>query len=249
MIGAFVLCATSSNAHAQLAYRLEHIDDPSSASSVYLEGLNNKGEVVGFAGTVGFRGFHWKQGVYTDLQTATGSSATTLSAAGINDRSIIVGTQDGEPRNFMIRNGQLRPLQIAPVDGVPSVIAINNRNQIVGRGQTSVFLWDRGTTTLLPRLPGSDDYVTTANDINDRGVVAGISGTVDQRSAVIWRDGAIIELGLPDETSNGQAKAINNFDQVVGDATGQPGVINGAKATYACIAKDFGLPAAPASTP
>ena len=78
---------------------------------------------------------------------------------------------------------------------------------------------------MLPRLPGSDDYVTTAVGINDRGVVAGMSGTVDERSAVIWKDGNIMALGLPEDTSNSQAKAINNFDQVVGDAYGQPGVI------------------------
>lgn len=223
--GALLLCMTSWSAQAQLAYRLEHIDDPSSPNYVYPAGLNNKGEVIGIAETIGTRGFHWKKGVYTDLQTATGSTATAMVPAGINDRSIIVGNQDVEPRTFMIRNGQLLPLRITTTDGVPSVIGINNRNQIVGRGQTSVFIWERGGATVLPRLPGSDDYVTTAVGINDRGVVAGISGTVDERSAVIWKDGAVIALGLPEDTSNSQAKAINNFDQVVGDAYGQPGVV------------------------
>jgi uncharacterized membrane protein len=221
--GAFLLCMTSWNAQAQLAYRMELIDDPSSQNDIFIEDLNNKGEVIGFvAQTIGTRGFRWKKGVYTDLQTATGSTATSMFPVGLNDRSIIVGNQDVEPRTFMIRNGQLLPLRI---DGGPSVIAINNRNQIVGRVQTSVFIWERGRTTILPKLPGSDDYVTTAAAINDRGIVAGISGTVDERSAVIWKDGAVIALGLPDETSNSTAKAINNFDQVVGDAYGQPGVI------------------------
>jgi probable HAF family extracellular repeat protein len=225
LLGALVLCATSWNAHAQLAYRLQHIDDPSSPNHVNPRHLNNKGEVIGTAGTTGTRGFHWKNGVYTDLQTATGSTASTMVPAGINDRSIIVGNQDVEPRSFMIRDGQLRPLQIATTGGVPSIIAINNRNQIVGRAESSVFIWERGRTTYLPRLPGSDDFVTTANGINDRGVVAGISGTIDERSAVIWRDGAVITLGLPDDTANAQAKAISNFDLVVGDASGQPGVV------------------------
>ena len=221
LLGALVLCATSWNAQAQLAYRLQHIDDPSSPSYVDPKGLNNKGEVIGTSGT---RGFHWKKGVYTDLQTATGSTATTMHPAGINDRSIIVGNQDVEPRNFMIRGGQLLPLQIATTSGA-SIIAINNRNQIVGRAQSSVFIWERGTTTYLPRLPDSDDFVTSAASINDRGVVAGISGAIDDRRAVIWKEGAIIALDPPEETVHSQAKAINNFDQAVGDATGQPGVV------------------------
>lgn len=225
LLGALVLGVTSWNAQAQLAYRLQHIDDPSSPNYVYPAGLNNKGEVTGTAETIGVRGFHWRKGVYTDLQVATGSNATYMSPAGINDRSIIVGTQDVEPRNFMIRDGQLRALQISTADGAPSVIAINNRNQVVGRGEASVFIWERGKTTFLPRLPGSDDFVTTALDINDRGVVAGISGTIDERLAVIWKDGAVIPLALPDDTSHSQAKAINNFDQVVGEARGQPGVV------------------------
>src|SRR5688572_10290582 len=114
LLGALVLCATSWNAQAQLAYRLQHIDNPSSPSHVDPKGLNNKGEVIGTSGT---RGFHWKNGVYTDLQTATGSTATSMHPAGINDRSIIVGNQDVEPRSFMIRDGQLLPLQIATTGG------------------------------------------------------------------------------------------------------------------------------------
>lgn len=222
LLGALVLCTVSWSVQAQLAYRLQHIDDPSNPHDVIPTDLNNKGEVVGTYLSIGTRGFHWKNGVYTDLQTATGSTATSMLPASINDRSIIVGNQDVEPRTFMIRNGQLLPLQISP-DG-PSIIAINNRNQIVGRVQSSVFIWERGKTTILPRLPDSDDYVTTATDINDRGVVAGISGSVHERTAVIWKDGAVIPLSFPDETSNSITRAINNFDQVVGDATGQPGV-------------------------
>lgn len=219
LLGALVLCTTSWSAQAQLAYRLQRIDDSSSPSYAYPANLNNKGEVVGTTGT---RAFHWKNGVYTDLLTATGSTASTMVAAGINDRSIIVGSQNVEPRTFMIRDGRLLPLKISTPDGVANIIAINNRNQIVGRGQAYVFIWERGRTTVLPRLPDSDDWVTSATGINDRGVVAGISGTIREATAVIWKDGAIIPLGVPDNTSQSHAKAINNFDHVVGDGTGWP---------------------------
>jgi probable HAF family extracellular repeat protein len=221
---AAVLSSISFGAQAQLAYRLTPIIDPSSSNYGYPSGINNKGEVIGHAETLGFRGFHWKNGVYTDLLTTTGSAATAMIPASINDRSIIIGNQDVRPRNFIIRDGQLQPLRISPADGTPSVTAINNRNQVAGRGQTSVFIWENGTTTFLPKLPGSDEFVTAATGINDRGVVVGTSGTIDVRRAVIWRNGDIIALDLPPDTTHSEGKAINNFDQVIGDAR-SPGVI------------------------
>lgn len=215
-----VLIGSSLNAQAQLAYRLEPVIDPSSPNYGYPSGLNNKGEVIGHAETIGMRGFHWKDGVYTDLLTTTGSNAGALIPAGINDRSIIVGNQDVEPRNFRIRDGQLSRLRISTADGTPNVMASNNRNQVVGRGQTLAFIWERGMTTFLPRLPGSDDFVTTAVAINDRGVVAGMSGTMEVRRAVIWKEGEVIALDLPADTTDSEALAINNFDQVIGNAYG-----------------------------
>jgi probable HAF family extracellular repeat protein len=219
-----VLSTISATAQAQLAYRLTPIIDPSSSNYGYPSGINNRGEVIGHAETFGFRGFHWKNGVYTDLLTATGSEATALIPSSINDRSIIIGVQDAEPRNFMIRDGELRALRISAADGITSVSAINNRNQIAGRGQTSVFIWEKGTTTFLPKLPGSDDFVTAAAGINDRGVVVGTSGTIDVRRAVIWKDGEIIALDLLPDTIDSEGKAINNFDQVIGDAR-SPGIV------------------------
>jgi uncharacterized membrane protein len=144
--------------------------------------------------------------------------------ASINDRSIIIGNQDASPRNFIIRDGQLQRLRISNADGLASVAAINNRNQIAGRGNTSVFIWENGTTTFLPKLPGSDDFITAAAGINDRGVVVGTSGTIDVRRAVIWRNGEIIALDLPPETTESEGRAINNFDQVIGEAR-SPGVV------------------------
>jgi probable HAF family extracellular repeat protein len=221
---AAVLSSISFAAQAQLAYRLTPIIDPSSSNYGYPSGINNKGEVIGHAETFGYRGFHWKNGVYTDLLTTTGSEATALLPAGINDRSIIIGNQDVRPRNFMVRDGQLQPLRISTADGIPSVAAINNRNQVTGRADTSVFIWERGTTTFLPKLPGSDEFATVARGINDRGVVVGTSGTIDIRRAVIWKNGDIIALDLPPDTVGAEGKAINIFDQVIGEARG-PGVV------------------------
>jgi probable HAF family extracellular repeat protein len=220
LLSAVVLSLTSWAAEAQLAYRLTAIVDPSSTNYVYPTALNNKGEVIGFTETFGNRGFHWKNGVFTDLGTATGSAAAIMSPAGINDRSTIVGTQDVSPRNFRIRNGQLTAVRISTADGTPSLLSINDRDQMLGRGQSSVFIWERGTTTFLENLPGSDQFAPNAGAINDNGVVVGTNGTENARLAVIWKDGSIMALPLLPGTDTAEGNDINNFDQVVGTAYG-----------------------------
>jgi probable HAF family extracellular repeat protein len=83
------------------------------------------------------------------------------------------------------------------------------------------FLWQRSVLTDLGTLPG----VTSGgpNDINDNGVVTGISenGSIDpttglpEYDAVVWKNGQIINLG----TFGGNwsyANALNNEGEVAG---------------------------------
>jgi len=94
-------------AQAQLAYRLTAIVDPNYENTPYAIGLNNKGEVVGFAETFGTRAFHWKNGVYTDYGNGTSGSSGYRGFASVNDRSIIAGTQNIVPGNFLLRRAPM----------------------------------------------------------------------------------------------------------------------------------------------
>jgi probable HAF family extracellular repeat protein len=90
--------------------------------------------------------------------------------------------------------------------------AINSSGQIVGGGSgLSGFTWDsREGFTALPALPGV--AFTEATDVNERGQIAGRSGS----NAVIWQpDGSVVDLG----TFGGDwvlVTGINNRGQVVG---------------------------------
>jgi len=218
-----IVSMMSSVAQAQLAYRLTAIVDPTSANYPYATGLNNKGEVVGFAETFGTRAFHWKAGVYTDYGSGSSGSSGYRAFAGVNDRSIIAGTQNFAPTNFLLRQGTYVPVNVSTADGNPTLYYLNNRNQVVGRAQTKVFIWQRGTTTFLDNLPNSDQFAPRPGGINDHGVVSGTSGEINTRRAVIWKNGSVMALDQLPGADVSDGGDINNFEQIVGVAIGPSG--------------------------
>lgn len=218
-----IVSMLSPAAQAQLAYRLTPIVDPVYDSPPYPIGFNNKGEVVGFAETFGTRAFHWKNGVYTDYGNPSNSSSSYRGFASINDRSLILGTQNSSPTNFLLRQGSYVPVNVSIADGNPSVYYINNRNQIVGRAQTKVFIHYRNTTTYLDNLPNSDEFAPRPGGINDYGVVSGTSGDLNNRRAVIWKNGSVMALDLLPGADVADGGDINNFEQIVGVAIGPSG--------------------------
>ena len=105
----------------------------------------------------------------------------------------------------------------------PALTAINDAAQVAGyawKGYSggvhyySAFVWHNGVTTELP-LPNSGSAISTS--INNQGVVAGYAfDSGYAKRAVMWKDGAIVDLGmLPGHTSS-EATGINDLGQVVG---------------------------------
>ena len=78
------------------------------------------------------------------------------------------------------RRGGIRNLGTLPGDVYSEAHGINARGQVVGvscdaAGVCRAFLWEDGVMTDLNTLvaPGYGDVLTTAQDINDRGVITG----------------------------------------------------------------------------
>jgi probable HAF family extracellular repeat protein len=150
--------------------------------------LNNQGQVVGnsnLAGDLTFHPFRWdrKKGI-TDLGTLGGNSG---QADQINEAGDVVGkadlpgsqTHDG----FLWRKDTMTMTDLGTLPGDPCSRAnwINEQRQIVGNSSDCTYalhalLWEDGgppidLNTLIP--PNSSLQLTNANNINERGEIAG----------------------------------------------------------------------------
>jgi probable HAF family extracellular repeat protein len=163
-------------------------------------GLNNRGQVVGVSSTsanpaaclIEFdpncHPFLWDRGKLIDLNTST-AGGSPLSADGISDSGEIVGGADfssagGLPFDAYIwKHGVAVDLGTVAGDCFSRALAINARGQVVGNSFSPAcdfsflhaFLWENGSIIALNDVipPDSALQLVAANDINDRGEIAG----------------------------------------------------------------------------
>jgi probable HAF family extracellular repeat protein len=157
--------------------------------------INDAGVVVGvmlIGSPLRGRGFMWDRGRLTELGPPEGWDPTsaTMHSTGINARRRVVGDGFSEFDSgiFEFRAvlwDRAGVVDLGTLGGGNAVFprAINNRGQIVGGLNTPVtqraFLWDRGTTTILP---GLGESLSQASGINASGEIVGVS----QSHAVLW---------------------------------------------------------------
>lgn len=106
-----------------------------------------------------------------------------------------------------------------------SIMDLNRRGQVLGLGEYDddsdlAYVWSQGTFTEL-RAGGA---VLRGVDLDDRGRVAGSVGLGGGlREAALWRDGAIVRLGVLPGTVASRALALNDAGVVVGVSEAVPG--------------------------
>lgn len=169
--------------------------------------INDKGQVVGISGTcdqaVGrFTAKHavlWDNGRVIDIGDLGEKHWNTPTA--INQRGDVVGfaslpgTDPVNPKLHAFlwtRRGGIRDLGTLPGDVSSQAQGINERGQVVGlscdaANNCRAFLWEDGVMKDLNTLvaPGYTGTLTTAQDINDRGVITGraFDPATDERPA------------------------------------------------------------------
>jgi len=195
-------------------------------SFVAMEGVNNRGQVVGSSGVSPSVPVIWNGTTPTALGTFSGSSDSF--GTSINNRGQIVGYSyffNGNTEAALATSWiGTTPTALGSLGGnVSGASAINNSGQIAGlsqlpNGDFRAVIWNRTTTpTNLGTLGGNS---SAAYGINNRGQVVGFAALADGTNrAVIWTGTTPTVLGmLPGATSAG-ASSINNRGQVVGNST------------------------------
>lgn len=188
----------------------EFVDLATEASAL---GINDQGQVVEFLGWYyGGHAFVWdaRSGL-VDIHEAAGLSSEASVGYDINNQGTVVGWRING-YDTLVWNEREGLIDITPGFMSDMARAINSSGQIVGGGSgLPGFTWDsRDGFTALPALLGGS--VAEATAVNDRGQVAGRSGT----NAVVWHpDGTVEDLGV----FGGDwvfVTGINNRGQVVG---------------------------------
>jgi probable HAF family extracellular repeat protein len=206
--------------------------------------INNAGLVVGAKafpdgqGDTYIHGYQYAVGQVTDLGTVP--DGYNSFAYGVNEAGYVTGTVEvgGAPNYpshpFLYTTGPLQDL--GDFDGVFSHgYAINNHDQVVGTaGRFSsaelpgdiyprrAFLYENGVLQDLGSLLNNGSSI--AYDINDAGLIVGVSATVDENidAAFLYVDGAMVLLDSLIDPATGwtmqSADGINELGQIAGTA-------------------------------
>ena len=234
---AVTLCtATLTSAAPPPTYRIAEFGaDDSETKFTSVNGVNDLGAatVSVFSNDTG-QAFVWQNGQLTPLpipDSVCGAGASS-GAGGINDRGQVVGQISGANgcvQSVLWQGGKMVRVVGPTPPGYTTVAAggLNDFDHVIGTvfgNQNGIdidteFVWQNGTFTLLPVLPGGATGGPGGGEaawINDLGVVVGTSGSTDGQRAVMWRNGTVTNLGVCPGFDNSGAGSINNLGEVVG---------------------------------
>lgn len=184
-------------------------------------GINGRGEVVGYCGGNQWRAFRWDQ--VSGLQEyALPSGGSSNAVFAMNDAGQAVGWADvGGAKAYLWET----PSVMVRLVGMTDAYSINSAGQVAGVGPAAfadghAYLWTAAAGARdLGTLPGGY-YRSRAWDVNDLGFVVGSSATSGGSGhAVLWdTTGRIADLGTLPDHSHSEARAINNLGSVVGSS-------------------------------
>lgn len=201
------------------------LPSPANSTSVFGSQINLLGEVSGQSYDQSFisHAVTWTNGKATVLADLPGSQFT--EPVGVNLQGQVAGvTYDANdnPTAVIWRKGVL---SVAVAGATPN--ALNDLGQIVGFDQGVPFLWEAGTTTLLPLIGTNAEG--SAEAVNDWGQIVGSETTASGvTEAVIWQGSgaSVVNLNTLISTKDpsrpyvtlASGMFINNLGQIV--ATG-----------------------------
>jgi probable HAF family extracellular repeat protein len=209
---------------APLQFRISDLGLFPGGTAMSPSAINNKGDIVGEGTTSNgvYRPFLYRDGVTTELNMGEGFGY----ALDINDAGYIVGQGlvEGRLHCFLVTPTATIDLnEQTGFDLWPQ--SLNQAGEVVGYipAATEAFVWSNGVVRLLGKL--HPDYLSSAFDINNRGVVVGTAYAPNDvipgaplNFAVLFQDGGIVNLGGSFSTG----AALNDQGEVVGSTIIDP---------------------------
>ncbi|HEX5683053.1 MAG TPA: hypothetical protein VFY73_03365 [Ideonella sp.] len=221
------LLALHLGAQGAPTYTCQVLQDNSPSPSTVASDINNRGEILGratYAADKSNGAVVWKRdGRIVPLLPR---DPALIDGSAINDAGQVVGTRyrHSGPGKVVVWSGNTRIYMDALVgpDGFSNGSDINQAGHAVGSSQVKLgdftahaTLWKDGAVTDLGGLAETDE--SSANGINDSGVIVGRSGPKNgDYRAVQWDAKGITDLGtLPDHVRS-HASRINRDGIVIG---------------------------------
>jgi probable HAF family extracellular repeat protein len=212
----------STTAYAATQYRV--VDTGiADANHVYVRGMNDKGDLVGFRYHADFEEeayvYDYSSRSVIDLPSAgAGLTFQGSEASEINERGAIVGltTVPGMNGWHGVRWDMNGGFELLP--GIRLAYGIDRRGRIVGEDENSrAVMWVNGRIVDL----GLPD-IGRAHSISDTGFVTGVRQDVNQ--AFLYRHGESEAIDVLNAESHVgmDAAAVNNFGEVVGSSGAEP---------------------------
>jgi probable HAF family extracellular repeat protein len=180
--------------------------------------INSRGWLAGFSLSVSglVHAVLWNGATLSDLTPAL-NAHTMATAMNSSGQAVGVWSSPGGHHAVLFENGEMRDLGTLGGDSVAS--GINDRGRIVGSSGAHGFVYD------LPSGPMRDiapSRYTMLSAVNTAGDAVGGMGDLFIGSALLWRDGDVIDLtdalGDPSWLLI-TAQAINDRGQIIGSGT------------------------------
>lgn len=248
LVAGGVLALLSGAVQAEPRYRVTHVGNLPGGTTVYAQGIDQKGTVVGAVGIglVSSKAFVWHHGQISEAPGSLGGGFVQAFAIG-DDGTVVGEATDGQNRLLPVKwvNGVMIPL---PTLGgqTGSARAVNSNGDIVGYAGVPLssnyhaFKWTSAGAVDLGALAGPLAN-SAAHAISDSGDAVGtLTSPLGNAAPVIWDAGNSVALLASVFLESAQALAINSGGLAVGSVR-QPlmddqAVLFGGEAGYYTLA-------------
>jgi len=201
--------------------------DPFGGAQAWANGINDAGQIVGWANTLGgaTHAFLYTSGTALDLHEYLPPDANMSVALAINDTGAIAGAYGdvNGSHAFLYKDGSAITLPEPGGSVIGSATGINALSEIVGYLNGQAFLYSGGVMTALGSLGGPE---SRAFGINRTGQIVGYSFINTFRThPFLYSNGIMRDLNdlLPPDSGWElyEARGINDAGQIVGVGVNQ----------------------------